>query len=227
MFEMMLGELAIVNEPPVAPGQSDYVTAGSFIWTCPADVYKVCVAVLGGGTSGFLSGPGYGGDGGALRYRNNVPVVPGGKYTITVGSGGVTRMDIYGGSYPATGGGLSTAFGLEAGARSRGTAIGGNVFGFNGGAGIRSDNPRPWGRGGNPASYTANGANNTTNTNSQGISLKTGQLMGSTVGAGFGGIMYTPYLSADPKQSYAGGAGAVRIIWGTGRSFPSNNIGDM
>lgn len=225
MFEMMLGNMVTIHELPVVPGQSDYTTGGSFVWTCPADVYKVCVAVLGGATSGYLAGPGIGGWGGAIRWRNNIPVVPGGKYTITVGNGGITKTPIYGGVYDATGGGLSTAFGLEAGSRSTGTPIGGNVFGFSGGEGARSDQPRPWGRGGSSATYTGNGANNTANIDPQGISLKTGLLRNN--GSGCGGMMYTPPLSADPKTSYAGTAGAVRIIWGNKRAFPSTNIGDM
>lgn len=226
MFEMMLMGGGRSIELPTKPGQANYEKIGSFIWTCPADVYKVCVAVLGGGQSGFLNGPGYGGSGGALRWRNNIPVTPGGKYTITVGTGGVTNFNVPGNPYTATGGGLSTAFGLEAGAAQSGTIIGGNVFGFNGGSGGRSDNPRPWGRGGFPASYTSNGANGSTNNPGQGISLKTGQLMGSNAGAGYGGSMYTSGLEGDARASSTGGGGAVRIIWGNGRSFPSTNIGD-
>jgi hypothetical protein len=51
---------------------------------------------------------------------------------------------------------------------------------------------------------------------------------GGTYGGG-GGCGPDPSPGPDnPSITYGiGGAGAVRIIWGTGRSFPSTNTGNV
>ena len=64
-----------------------YTTPGSYTWVVPAGVTLISVVVIGGGAggSGYNSG---GAGGGGLGYKNNIPVVPGDTYTVTVGAGG-------------------------------------------------------------------------------------------------------------------------------------------
>ena len=60
-------------------------------WICPAGVTSIQVEAWGGGGSGGTAtsgGIGGGGAGGSYVIKNNVAVVPGSSYTITVGSGG-------------------------------------------------------------------------------------------------------------------------------------------
>ena len=82
--------LASYNSGVVVTGQVEYTTAGmSTSWTCPVGVTSISVVCVGGGASGtgYL---GVGGGGGALAYRNNIPVVPGTSYALSVGAGGVS-----------------------------------------------------------------------------------------------------------------------------------------
>ena len=149
----------------IVKGQQEFTASGTF--TAPSYVTSVCVVCIGAGGSG--AGNGAGGGGGGLAYKNNITVVPGTSYTVTIGSGssvfqGVTAND---GSNGSTTGGAG------------GTATGGDAN-YSGGAGGSSQ-----GSGG--------GRTN------------------STGGASGGG----------------GSGGAVRIIWGYGRAFPStltNNL---
>ena len=57
--------------------QVTYATPGTFTWTAPAGVTSVSVVAVGGGSVG----------GGGLGWKNNIPVVPGTKYTVVVGAG--------------------------------------------------------------------------------------------------------------------------------------------
>jgi hypothetical protein len=51
-----------------------------------------------------------------------------------------------------------------------------------------------------------------------------GNGLSGTAGSGGSGRTHGGGSSADSNKI---GAGAVRIIWGTGRSFPSTNTGDL
>jgi hypothetical protein len=49
-----------------------------------------------------------------------------------------------------------------------------------------------------------------------------------TNGSGGAGKSYGGGGYCDPSRNfYVGGDGAVRIIWGTGRAFPSTNTGNV
>lgn len=190
------------NAHPV--GEQQYGSSfASGNWVCPAGVTKVNVVLVGMGGDGVQFGGGRsGGGGGALVYKNSITVVPGTNYPYTINA-----------SYTGI-------FGLRANAGAAGTSttnpsLGGTATsngspdaGFNGGNAMTGSGGGV-AAGGGAASYTAHGLTG----GNAGIGL-TG--IGSTGDFGRGGN--SPY--SGPAQT--GGQGAIRIIWGTGRSFPSN-----
>jgi len=75
----------VVTQPAV--GQQTFSTAGTSTWVAPSGVTSVSVVCVGGGgAGGYMRGSG--GAGGGLAYKNNITVVPGNSYTVTVGRGG-------------------------------------------------------------------------------------------------------------------------------------------
>ncbi len=149
-------------------------TPGATIWTCPAGVTSISVAVQGGGGAGgaastTTSARGGGGGGGGCAYSSAVAVVPGTNYTATVGAGGaggsgaggaggassfsgsgITSLTANGGG----GGALNTGSGAAGG--SGGTATGG-VSNKSGGIGDTSPNITAGGGGGGGAGTTGAG----------------------------------------------------------------------
>jgi hypothetical protein len=80
-----------------------YSTAGTYSWVAPAGVTSVAIVAVGGGGTGWYSGPGpsfnmTSGAGGGLGYKNAQSVTPGTSYTVVVGAAG---------SYPYGTGGTS------------------------------------------------------------------------------------------------------------------------
>lgn len=262
-------------------GQTEYITAGSFTWTCPEGVTSVCVVCIGGGGGGiaYLSGAYamHGGTGGGLGWKNNIAVTPGVGYTVVVGGGGAdhdysTPGDTGGNSYFIS---LATVsgYGGYGGSYSLNRASGGTYIGDGGGNGggtqqTSSSGYGPPGGGGaggysgnggkgidsGVASSIANGAgggaagggNNDTNTGygggGTGIYGEGSPGVGDVDGAGAGGSLGTSGTTAGVPGQYGGGgggstagsgtagdgaAGAVRIIWGAGRSFPSTNTANV
>ena len=59
-----------------------------FTWVAPAGVTRVHVMALGGGGGGCYAWAVCGGHGGGMVWANNIPVTPGGSYTIQAGRGG-------------------------------------------------------------------------------------------------------------------------------------------
>jgi len=83
-----------VSSLPGGPGESLYTTPGTYSWTAPQGITNISVVCIGGGgggaSAGGLRGPaGGGGAGGGVAWKNNITVVPGASYTVTVGGGGV------------------------------------------------------------------------------------------------------------------------------------------
>ena len=126
-------DLTIVNQTTVT-------TAGNSSWVAPAGVTSVIVECWGAGGSGGSSstgGVGGGGAGGSYVINQNVTVVPGTSYTVTVGAGGVASSN---GSANGTAGGnsqfLSTvpviANGGVIGANAIGTGAINTAFGLGG-----------------------------------------------------------------------------------------------
>lgn len=213
----------------VRPGQATFTTPGSFKWTCPPGVRKVSVVCVGGG--GGLSG----GGGGGLGWKNNIPVVPGQQYDVAVGASELGQ---------AGGNSFFISLSVVAG---RGAGVVGGTFvgdgGGNGGNGAGSN-----GGGGGAGGYAGNGgsanggvgaggggAAGATRQGGGGVGLKGQGTSGATAGQGgsggqdgtsTNGGLYGGGASGN-TSAYQGGTGAVRIIWGLGRAFPSTKTGDV
>lgn len=144
--------------------QAEWTTAGTYSWVVPDNYTSISAVCIGGGEGG---GGRYGGDGGSLKYVNDIAVYPGETLTITVGAGGG------GGSVTSTaaggnGGNSSIARGatklcLARGGGSLTTEVG---TGFAGGAGANGNAVTGaygtcynGGGGGGAAGYAGNGGN--------------------------------------------------------------------
>lgn len=217
-------------------GQAEYTTPGSYSWECPAGVTSVCAVCVGGGTLRA---------GGGLGYKNDISVTPGVEYDVVVGG---ASQDSYfvntstvvgeggtlttGGGYVGDGGGNggdSPGSGSDAGAGAGGySGDGGDSTSGDGNAGAGGG-----GGGGRTEGFTGDdGGGGGVGIYGQGAS-GAGGVDGSEGGKGGSG-------GADGTISgngglYGGGSandgtpatGAVRIIWGPGRAFPSTNTQDM
>lgn len=81
-------ELLYVTSPH-AVGQQTFTTAGSQDLVVPQGVNRMSAVAVGGGQSASNNSLQHqGGTGGALRYRNWIPVRPGERLSIVVGKGG-------------------------------------------------------------------------------------------------------------------------------------------
>jgi hypothetical protein len=102
-----LSNVTITNRPVV--GESVFTTTGTYTWVCPPEVYNVSVVCIGpGAVANALLNPG-GGPGGALAWKNNIPVTPGNVYTVYNGTYSAYHSnDAYGARYVP-----SSAFQIE------------------------------------------------------------------------------------------------------------------
>lgn len=244
-------------------GQVTYATAGTYTWTAPSYVTKVCVVCVGGGASGPRNdgGGAQGGGGGGLGWKNNITVVPGQSYTIVVGAGGastgsgtgnpggdsyfINATTVKGGGGTVGTGGSYVGDGGGAGGDSAGWGGGGGAGGYSGkggtgrGSGSSGTAGDPGtggaggGGGGDFVSYGGpgggvglygQGANGAGGPASGGPG-KGGS--GGTDGSTTGGLYGGGGAPSKYSNSIAGGGGAVRIIWGYGRAFPSTLTTDQ
>lgn len=78
--------------PParVPSGDKIFTAIGAHTWVVPRGVTKISVVAVGAGGGGAATNdrPPNGGNGGDLRWRNDVPVTPGSKIWVFVGAGG-------------------------------------------------------------------------------------------------------------------------------------------
>lgn len=204
---------ASVVSAPV--GEQSWTAPGSYTFTVPANVYSVSAVVIGGGGAQLPlnSNNAWSGGGGALAYVNNLNVTPGQSINVVVGARGVYY---YSGGGDSQSGGASSFGTMTAGggggAKSYGAVgVGGApsgtyTAGFSGGNGIYSQSYNLLG--GSAGGYSANGAT--------GGNAGTG-LYGGTGSYGKGDS--AAYYNPTPSNSTDG---AVRVIWGPGRSFPGN-----
>lgn len=222
-------------------------------WEVPEGVTSICAVAIGAGEVGKRSNSDAdGGAGGDLRYVNDIPVTPG--ETLTLGAakgfiGDAGEMDSgdsssgyasylkRGGTYLVYAEGGRTW--NNANAPTVGTGYDGGPF-LNGSS---LSHPKAGG-GGDAAGYTSNGnygqARNHLGTSGRGRGI-TGNNESSYQGGapsgydnnrsnnwrgcyGAGGGGMDSGISSDTRGS-SGAPGAVRVIWGENRSYPSNAKG--
>lgn len=209
--------------------------------------YTVTVGAGGnGGGTPFITGT----SGGQSLFVGSAAGAVG--YGGGQGNGGSYGTGGSGGSYAGTGGGAGGTGGTGAGNEGGGGGgaggysgnggNGGGYYGVNGTAGSGGG-----GGGGNGGSYynyccgntivyTSGGVGGSTGVLGQGINGTGGGNTGSPAGnfnygygGSGGGIGYYQQLTCFPYVVYFGGSsgtkGAVRIMWGTSRSFPSTSAG--
>ena len=120
--------------------QTSFTTVGNSLWLAPAGVTSVVVECWGAGGSGgstSTGGVGGGGAGGSYVINENITVIPGTNYNVTVGAGGVASIN---GSTNGTAGGNSQfsstipviANGGVIGANATGTGVINTAFGLGG-----------------------------------------------------------------------------------------------
>jgi len=232
-------------------GQEEFTTPGTYLWTCPADVTTVSVLCIGGGGGGDagsdLLGVGGGGGGGALAYRNNIPVIPGQSYSITVGSGGIAQVVINGTTISdSSDGGATSAFSCIAGGGKKGTratgdivigstsAAGGTISGiynggYAGGVGGTADTSSVGFRvpgGGGAAGYSGTGGNGARGARSPGTPSTSAGLSGAAGNGGGGGGGGSGY-SGDTVRVNTGGNGGGTGIYGQGTSGAGGTGGSL
>lgn len=181
-------------------------TTGS--WVCPTGVTSVSVVLIGMGGTGITGNTSVSrssAGGGALVYKNNHTVVPGNSYSYSITSSGTT---IFGMTAGAGSNALNNVATPQPGGVA--SASGSPTAGFNGGDGV----------------LRAAGNNNNADGGSAGNYTSAGY-----AGGGDGRSVYGPYVIGyygNGGGNYVGssppfeGQGAIRIIWGPGRSFPYN-----
>ncbi len=217
--------------PPV--GEDTYTSAGTYTWTAPAGSEYVSVVCVGGGGSN---------GGGGLGWKNDISVVEGNSYTVVVGSAGndsyfISAATVKGGGASGDTGGSYTGDGGGNG----GTCPGGTYPGGGGGGGYA-------GTGGAGASYGGGGSAGTGGAGGGGGGGQHGYRGGSGSGgvgiigqssSGNGGGMGSGGYGGsgggngqsgnasggiNPGGLYGGNQrnGAVRIIYGPSRSYPTS-----
>eukprot|EP00729_Bicosta_minor_P003343 gene3343-17346_t len=129
------------------PGQIVFSNHGTHTFTAPDGIYKVHVVVVGPSSKITDSAGGqYGTSGGALGWKNNIPVIPGTSYTVKVG-----RFGSQDSSFQGCIGGAGTGQGEG--------SVGGKFSGCDGGGhGGRAICSGPTaGGGGGAGGYSGNG----------------------------------------------------------------------
>lgn len=248
-----VGELTAVTPTPF-DGNANILTGqflhtkitGNSDWVCPPGVTSVCVVCIGAGapaTDG--GGRGRGGAGGGLGYKNNISVTPGNTYTLDLDSGAsdggkttfISASTVRGsGGDGTTGGGYVGDGGGNGGSSTSG--IPGLAEGGGGGAGGYSGN------GGNAGQYVQGSGYQNRTDGSGGAGAGGAGVGGGGVGAKGEGSSGTGNGAAgsggsngsNPKGGrfgggslsdyYDGGDAALRIMWGSGRSYPSTRTAD-
>lgn len=216
------GGLGWKNNIAVTPGTSYTVRVGN---RSPTDYvsgqssYFISEATVKGGGGNWNStiGGNYTGDGGGNGGGGAGSLGAGGAGGYT-GNGADSRA-VYNGDGAAGSGGGGGSGALRNQADYYFWAGGGGGVGIlgqgsNGAAGIYNSGTGAAGGGGG-----GSGGNNG-NTGLAAYSPGNGGLYGGAGGGGYDG-------PADTEYFQSGVAGAVRIIWGAGRSFPSTNTGDV
>lgn len=209
--------------------QVQWTVPGTYEWTVPDNVFNISVVVVSAGGRGKVQanvGAAEGGTGGFNRWKNNIPVQPGEKYTIVVGSGGISETIPFTVASGTQSDYMSSAFGLNVGiTAAETTPKSAEVGGGNGAAGRAGNQNNSSFQGGNAGMFNLD---TTTQTNpAMGISLINVYVagLGLNGGACGGGGSAQSRLSGS-RVVGKGGDGGVRIIWGRNRAYPTTAITD-
>ena len=194
-------------------GNQGGLTDKVYSFIVPTGVTTIsAVAIAGGGGGGdAASGPDGVGGGGGLSYDTSLAVTPGETLTITVGhsgNGGMAPSD------PPNS--IGTGSPANNTTIKRGSTV---LLQANGGTGGSGGTNGAGGSGGTTLSYDGGG-----NGGVRGAGQYTGN-GGSSGSASLLGTSSTDYLYGEGGAGTLNGQkGAVRIIWGAGRSYPNTNI---
>ena len=237
MLEALVGGISTYERVPIPAGQATWESPGTFQWVCPEDVTEVSAFLIGPGQQGSVNGTtADGGYGGGSRWKNKIPTVPGATYTIVVASAGGTAPPQSTANIIApvpSAYGKSSAFGIMAGNYDQGTTLirdadngggkGGSYSSASGSAGATA-------YGGTAGRLTVDGVNGASGF-SGGTNVKTGAATnrsGFSAGVSGGGGIAVPKASNGGTLNavFLGAHGAVRLIWGDGRKYPSTRITD-
>lgn len=197
----MIESILCGGAPPVATGQLTYSTAGTYIFTVPNNVTELSVYAQGGGGGGGFGNTSYrglAGTPGGIGKNGYLNKIP-----VTPGEA-LTIIIGSGGNTPGAGGLTSIS---RAGAVLL-TVAGGAAGATATTTGTSESNPGYPG----PAAPAVPGA----------TGLPTGNLAPGSGGNGGKGYGFGGGYTASK-----GIAGAMRIIWGKNRAFPSTNVTDM
>lgn len=212
-------------------GEITFAVPGMYEWTPPLGVTSVCAVCIGGAGSGSEAG------GGGLGWKNKIPVKYGEIYTVNVGAAGYPNSTNGGNSYfisssivCGNGGGHSGTGGSYTGdGGGNGGSNGGGAGGYSGNGGDGFNAAPTGGGGGGIDVYdgaggvglfgegVSGGVNKGGSGGENGHAGSNSNYSG--VGGQFGGA--GNYVCG----AVIGGHGAVRIIWGAGRAFPSTDCG--
>lgn len=190
---------------PVPNGQVLYTSAGTHQWMCPPDVTRVSVVLVGTGGAGNRARSETG-NGGNVRFINDIPVVPGQTYAIVLPS-------VNNGSRLAIN--TTSAFGYTAS-----SPLGGVVMGGDGTSGLTGQYSE-MAEGGNVGYIPAGRASLGIDLKTFAVTAPTGTFSRNGGRCGGGGGFWRDRSDGD------GGPAGVRIIWGENRAFPNLNIGDL
>ncbi len=231
----------------ITPSGSNFATAGSNTWTCPANVHSVEVQCWGGGGAGGSArrgtsnaATGGGGAGGSYAKLNDYPVTPGATYYLSIGTGGISSsadgVTSDGGdtwfnsvNLPSTmvvakgGAGGATAVTTNAdkfGAGGLGSSVGsvGDVV-YAGGSGATSTNTNYGGGGGGSGGTAIAGLSATSNSGLGAVAVMGGGNGGApNAGSGASSDGQTPTFGPGGGGGGARSAGTFGKVGGRGAS---------
>ncbi|WP_207458666.1 hypothetical protein [Azospirillum sp. SYSU D00513] len=224
---------AVTSYATASPsGSQAWTTPGTYNFQVPPGVYEVSAVTVGAGAGG--GGDGRSGGGGGLRW-GTFSVNPGDIIPITVGdsAAGVSGqsssfgalMTAYGGAFGGAGGGGTG--GQGGGTGGSGVTAGQGNFPGGGGAAGYDGNGGAGGVSGAAAGSGGGGGGGNARVGGGGVGIfgkgTNGAADGGGGSGGGGGSAQTggSYGGGGPVD-FAGGNGAVRVIWGPGRSYPNN-----
>jgi hypothetical protein len=241
------------DEYTTLSGQQEFTTPGTYTWIAPAGVTSVSVVAIGPGATNAGGGggltwanglsvtPGVSytivvGAGGYTGYGTTTSNYSSFNETACMALGGFS-----GGGGGGSGGQAQYASGATSFGGGNGGRWGGGAGGYTGNGGVGYGNNNTTNAGSSGSGGGGGGGGNQAFPNNGGGGGTGLYGLGSDGtypgGGGSGGSNSSSGGTASVSGSYGGGGvyggsnkgagGAVRIIWGTGRSFPSTNVGNV